>query len=104
MPEYVCEKVLTLLNNNNINISNSKILILGVAYKKNVDDIRESPALRIIDILKNKNAKVSYSDPLIKKINKTRKYDFNMSSIKVNKIIKTIKKFQFDHNFIKSNI
>lgn len=111
MPEYVCDKVVSLLNNNNINISNSKILILGVAYKKNVDDIRESPALKIIDILKNKKAKVSYSDPLINKINKTRKYDFNMKSIKINKL--NLKKFDltlivtdhdlFDYKIIKDN-
>ena len=111
MPEYVCDKVVSLLNNNNINISKSKILILGVAYKKNVDDIRESPALKIIDILKNKKAKVSYSDPLINKINKTRKYDFNMKSVKINKL--NLKKFDltlivtdhdlFDYKIIKEN-
>ena len=107
MPSYVYSKTLDLLNQHNKNISNSKILIIGVAYKKNVDDIRESPALKIIDLLKNKKAKVSYTDPYIKKISKTRKYDFNMKSININQ--SNLRKFDIviivtDHDNLDYNL
>jgi len=65
MPTYVTSKITDALNNFSKSVKGSKILILGVAYKKNVNDIRESPALDIINILTEKGAKVSYSDPYV---------------------------------------
>ena len=65
-------------------INNSDILILGVAYKKNVEDLRESPGLHLIDLLTKRSAKVQYSDPYVKKLPKTRKHDFNLSSVDLN--------------------
>jgi len=63
MPHYVMDKVTEALNNRKKSVRGSKILILGVAYKKDVNDLRESPALEIIDILKKRGALVSYYDP-----------------------------------------
>ena len=85
MPSYVISRVTDALNTIGKSISMSKILILGLAYKKNVDDLRESPSLEIIDILLQKGAKVEYSDPFIIKTHKTRKNDFKMKSIELNK-------------------
>ena len=65
MPHYVAHKIEALLRERGKDISKSKILIIGVTYKKDVKDLRESPALDIIEILQNKKAEVSYSDPYI---------------------------------------
>ena len=60
-------------------------MILGVAYKKDVDDVRESPALEIMEILQEKGANLSYSDPYIPRLHKMRAYDFShMSSLPLN--------------------
>ena len=67
MPYYVLNKILGALNQQNT-LKNSKILIMGVAYKKNIDDIREAPALKIIKLLNEKKAKIKYYDPFIKQI------------------------------------
>lgn len=80
MPDYVTSKSADVLNQQGKSLSESKILILGVAYKKDTDDVRESPALAIIDILQKKKAKVFYHDPFVPKIPKTRKYDIHLSS------------------------
>ena len=63
MPEYVVERLIDLLNEKNKALKNSKILILGVAYKEEIDDLRESPALKVWDVLEKKGALVSYYDP-----------------------------------------
>jgi UDP-N-acetyl-D-glucosamine dehydrogenase len=82
MPHYVVEKVAAALNDRSRAIRGSKILILGVAYKKNVDDVRESPALEIMKLLKERGAELSYSDPYIPKLHRMREYDFSyMSSV-----------------------
>jgi UDP-N-acetyl-D-glucosamine dehydrogenase len=74
MPEYVVSKITDGLNKNGRCLKNSRILILGVAYKKDTDDIRESPAVEIIDMLKNKGAKVDYNDPFIPSFSGMRNY------------------------------
>ncbi len=63
MPHHVVSKITDALNRKKNSVNGSKILILGVAYKKDVNDVRESPALDIIKLLKEKGAEVSYSDP-----------------------------------------
>ncbi len=63
MPHFVVEKVVDALNGQEKSVKNSKLHILGVAYKPNVSDIRESPALDIITLLHRKGAKITYSDP-----------------------------------------
>jgi len=80
MPNYVIQKVSDSLNAVGKSIKNSRILILGLAYKKNVDDLRESPSLELIDILIDKGALVDYCDPYFLSIPKTRKYQIELSS------------------------
>ena len=63
MPEYVCSCVADALNDRERSVKGSRILVLGVAYKKDIDDVRESPALDIIKILQARGAQVSYYDP-----------------------------------------
>ena len=80
MPKWVVDLTKENLFKRNINIINSKILIIGVAYKKNVDDMRESPSLKIINLLIQEGAKVDYHDPLISQISRTREYNYNLRS------------------------
>ena len=63
MPSYVVNQVNEILNNNKLILNNSKILLLGVAYKKDISDMRESPAIDIAELLLDKNADISYYDP-----------------------------------------
>ena len=82
MPHYVIEKIGAALNDRARSIRGSKVLILGVAYKKDVDDVRESPSLEIMKLLKERGADISYSDPFVPKLHTMREYDFSyMSSV-----------------------
>ncbi|MGB9677949.1 MAG: nucleotide sugar dehydrogenase [Candidatus Ratteibacteria bacterium] len=82
MPYYVVEKCIDGLNMQGKSIKGSKILIVGIAYKKDVDDIRESPAFKIIKILEKKNVdRIDYYDPYVKEVKKTRQYPKPISSI-----------------------
>ena len=81
MPEWVVGKSSEALAKKGKNMQGAKVLILGVAYKKNIDDIRETPAFRIIELLQEKKAKVDYHDPYVQQLHKTREYDFQMSSV-----------------------
>ncbi|MEO1476442.1 MAG: nucleotide sugar dehydrogenase [Pseudomonadota bacterium] len=75
MPDYVIDRLATALDNRfGKGLNGSRILILGLAYKKNVDDTRESPALRIIERLEARKANVSYHDPFVPVIPATREY------------------------------
>jgi len=65
MPEYVVDRVTRALNVTGQALNGSKIIVLGVAYKKDIDDIRESPALDVLTLLEGRGAKVSYSDPYV---------------------------------------
>lgn len=65
MPAYVVKLVSTALNDAKKAVNGSKILVLGVAYKKDIDDLRESPALSIIDLLRSRGAEISYHDPFV---------------------------------------
>jgi UDP-N-acetyl-D-glucosamine dehydrogenase len=68
MPAYVVELVTAALNADRKAVNGSKILILGVAYKKDIDDMRESPALSIIDLLRADGAEVYYHDPFVPEV------------------------------------
>jgi UDP-N-acetyl-D-glucosamine dehydrogenase len=85
MPYYVVEKVMYALNKNFKHINRAKILILGLAYKKDIDDIRESPSLKLIELLQDRGAMVDYNDEYVTEIPKLRKYKFNKKSIKITK-------------------
>ena len=67
MPAYVVQKIADSLNKFKKSVNGSKILIIGVSYKSNIDDIRESPALDVIELLRRKGAEVLYHDPLVNK-------------------------------------
>lgn len=68
MPKYVCGLVRDALNDNEKAVKGSKILILGVAYKKDIDDMRESPALSVIDLLRSRGAEVVYHDDFVEEV------------------------------------
>lgn len=85
MPNYVIMKVEEALSSVGKSVKESQILVLGLAYKKNVDDIRESPSLVIIDKLIDIGVNVEYFDPYIPKCPKTRKYNFNLKSVEITK-------------------
>ncbi|TYB31896.1 MAG: nucleotide sugar dehydrogenase [Candidatus Mcinerneyibacterium aminivorans] len=65
MPEYVMERTMKILNKNKIALNDANVLLLGVSYKKDIDDLRESPALKIIDNLKKHGANIYYNDPFV---------------------------------------
>ena len=82
IPYYVVERLAGALNDRSKSVRSAKVLVLGVAYKKDVDDVRESPALEIMEILQSKGAILTYSDPYIPRLHKMRHYDFShMSSV-----------------------
>jgi UDP-N-acetyl-D-glucosamine dehydrogenase len=78
MPYYVLSSVSAALNQQKKSVNGSRVLVLGVAYKKDIDDLRESPALTIIELLQKEGAQVSYHDPYFPFIGKGRKYDLQM--------------------------
>jgi len=80
MPEYVVSKLIDALNHAEKCLKNAKLLVLGVAYKKNIDDMRESPAIEIIKLIRAKGAEVFYHDPYVPQLPKGRKHDLAMSS------------------------
>jgi UDP-N-acetyl-D-glucosamine dehydrogenase len=80
MPNYVIQKVGESLNAIGKSIKNSRILILGLAYKKNIDDLRESPSLQLINILIDKGAIVDYCDPYFHHIPQTRNHQIELNS------------------------
>jgi len=81
MPYYVIEKVLHALNQRGKSIKSSNVLVLGLAYKKDIDDVRESPSLKLIELLMQNGANVDYNDPYVPQTWKMRKYDFKKSSV-----------------------
>jgi len=78
MPYHVLESVVRALNQHRKALNGSKVLVLGVAYKRDIDDLRESPALTIIELLQKEGAKVSYNDPYFPEVGRGRKYDLQM--------------------------
>lgn len=83
MPYYVVGKVADGLNRQGKCITSSKILVLGLSYKKDIDDTRESPSLKLIELLSEKGALVDFNDPYIPRTKKMRMYDLNKSSVRL---------------------
>jgi len=81
MPEYVVEKTAEALNDDCKSVKGSNILVVGLAYKPNVDDTRETPAAEIIELLADRGAKVTYHDPHVSKFPNMRNYSFDMNSV-----------------------
>ncbi len=80
MPDYVIGKLMDGLNNVGKALKNSRILVLGIAYKKNVDDMRESPSVEIMEMLREKGVDVAYSDPHVPVFPKMREHVFDLKS------------------------
>lgn len=81
MPHYVIERTVHALNNHAKALRNSKVLVIGIAYKKNIDDPRESPSAEIIELLRDRGADVSYHDPHLPVFPSMRKYRMNLESV-----------------------
>ena len=80
MPQYVVNKTVLALNERRLAIKGSRVLVLGIAYKKNVDDMRESPSVVIMELLRDLGAEVAYSDPHVPVFPKMREHHFELSS------------------------
>lgn len=83
MPYYVVNKVMDALNEQRKSLKGSRILILGMAYKKDIDDLRESPTLKLMEILEHKGARVDYNDPYIPELYPMRHYDYEHRSVEL---------------------
>lgn len=83
MPRWVVDKLADALNGQGKAIKGSRVLVLGVAYKKNVDDLRESPSLELMELLQDKGATVAYSDPHIPAFPPMRKHQFDLRSVEL---------------------
>jgi len=111
MPEYVVAKVSSALNTREKALLNSKILVLGIAYKKNVDDMRESPAVEIMELLREKGVDVAYSDPHVSVFPKMREHSFDLTSVelspqslsKFDAVVLTTDHDSFDYQMISEN-
>ncbi|MHB8581111.1 MAG: nucleotide sugar dehydrogenase [Ignavibacteriaceae bacterium] len=106
MPYYVVEKTIEALNKNKKSLNGSKVLILGASYKRDIDDMRESPTLKLIEILREKGAAVDYNDPYVPKLPPSRKYKYDMSSVELTK--ENLSKYDVillstDHTYYKDN-
>ena len=84
MPYHVVDALVAALNDHEKSVKGSKILVLGVAYKKDVDDLRESPSLKLLELLTARGAKLDYNDPFFPALHKMRHYDFShMKSVEL---------------------
>ncbi|MAZ21166.1 nucleotide sugar dehydrogenase [Roseovarius sp.] len=81
MPEYVVGKLVKALNERRKALHGSKVLVLGIAYKKNVDDMRESPSVEVMELLRDNGAEVAYSDPHVPVFPKMREHKFDLASV-----------------------
>lgn len=81
MPQWVVQKVADALNDHGKSVKGSRILILGLAYKKNIDDSRESPAVEIMELLQEKGALIEYCDPHVPTFPKKRDHHFDLNSV-----------------------
>lgn len=81
MPRWVVEKITAALNDREKSIKGSRILALGIAYKRDVDDMRESPSVMVMEILRERGAIVDYSDPKVPVFPKMREHSFDLKSV-----------------------
>lgn len=108
MPSYVMKKIASGLNNRRITINGANILILGIAYKKNVDDMRESPSVELMEKLEAKGAIINYSDPHVPNFPKMRAHNFDLKSVELNEnnlssfdcVVLTTDHDKFDYDLI----
>ncbi|MTJ02273.1 nucleotide sugar dehydrogenase [Idiomarina piscisalsi] len=111
MPEYVVGKITDALNEQGKAMRGSKVLVLGIAYKKNVDDVRESPSIEVMELIRDRGGVLDYSDPHVPTFPKMREHFFDLSSIKLNAavlgsydaVVITTNHDKFDFEMIKKN-
>jgi UDP-N-acetyl-D-glucosamine dehydrogenase len=111
MPEYVLSKLMDGLNDSGKAVKGSRVLILGIAYKKNVDDMRESPSVEIMELIEAKGGIVAYSDPHVPVFPKMREHHFELSSETLtadtlgsfDAVVLATDHDKFDYELIKSN-
>lgn len=111
MPKYVMNKLMDGLNDSGKAVKGSKVLVLGIAYKKNVDDMRESPSVEVMELIRAKGAEVAYSDPHVPVFPKMREHSFDLSSTAVtaetlagfDAVVLTTNHDGFDYDLIKQH-
>jgi UDP-N-acetyl-D-glucosamine dehydrogenase len=86
MPYFVVENIIEALSQQGKALRGSRVLVLGLAYKRDIDDLRESPSLTIIELLQNRGALVEYNDPFFPTVGKGRKYNLNMTCAPLDRI------------------
>lgn len=111
MPNYVLKKIAVALNDRERSVKGSKILVLGIAYKKNIDDMRESPSVFLMEKIRDDGAILDYSDPHVPVFPKMREHNFDLKSVELSP--ETIKKYdcvvvatdhdKFDYDMILAN-
>ncbi len=84
-PDYVLERTMNLLNEKRKTLNDSKVILLGAADKKTIDNIRKSPSLELIEILRERCAEVDYSETYILVLLKTSKFKFDMNTAELTK-------------------
>ncbi len=111
MPYYVVDNAAKFLNNQKKALNGSKVLLLGAAYKKDIDDMRESPSLRLIELFEREGAEVDFNDPYVPKLYKMRKYDYTMESVELSAeklkeydlVVLSTDHSDYDYQFIADN-
>lgn len=111
MPQYVVDKTVRALNAVGKSVNGAKILALGVAYKRDVDDMRESPSILVMELLRDWGADVAYSDPHVPVFPDMHKHDFNLSSVELDpKVLQSFDAVilltdhsEFNYDMIKEN-
>jgi UDP-N-acetyl-D-glucosamine dehydrogenase len=83
MPNWVVEKITAALNDRNKSLKGSRILALGIAYKRDVDDMRESPAVRVMELLRDRNVTIEYSDYKVPVFPRMREHHFDLKSVEL---------------------
>jgi UDP-N-acetyl-D-glucosamine dehydrogenase len=86
MPYYVVDETAAALNEHRKPLKGSRVLVLGIAYKRDIDDLRESPSLTIIELLQRRGALVDYNDPFFPAVGRGRHYDLHMRSTPLDKV------------------
>jgi UDP-N-acetyl-D-glucosamine dehydrogenase len=81
MPRYVVQRAMEALNERGKAMKGARVLVLGIAYKKDIDDMRESPAVRIIELLHERGAQVVYHDPYVPRVPRMRQHHLDMVSV-----------------------
>ena len=111
MPEYVVGKLVKALNDRRKALKGSKVLVLGIAYKKNVDDMRESPSVEVMELLRDAGAEVAYSDPHVPVFPKMREHRFDLASVVLtpetvagyDAVVLATDHAKFDYDMIRTN-